>query len=140
MRVAYGEPLPLPQIDLAIKGHAIEARIYAGNPAKNFQAHPERHARNGLKAALSFLLMIERRIALASLPARLAALPLAARINQDHTRLDAAHLASFVIAELEKGGAGRPAAIRFFSPGAPGQSKSPPPRGIFPDRRQSMVT
>ena len=36
LRVAYGEPLPLAQDQLAINGHAIEARIYAENPAKNF--------------------------------------------------------------------------------------------------------
>ena len=36
LRVAYGEPLPLAQDELAINGHAIEARIYAENPAKNF--------------------------------------------------------------------------------------------------------
>ena len=36
LRVANGEPLPLAQDELAINGHAIEARIYAENPAKNF--------------------------------------------------------------------------------------------------------
>ena len=36
LRVAAGEPLPLLQEELAISGHAIEARIYAENPAKNF--------------------------------------------------------------------------------------------------------
>ena len=36
LRVAYGETLPLAQNELAINGHAIEARIYAENPAKNF--------------------------------------------------------------------------------------------------------
>ncbi len=36
LRVAAGEPLPLTQDELAISGHAIEARIYAENPAKNF--------------------------------------------------------------------------------------------------------
>ncbi len=36
LRVANGEPLPLTQEELAINGHAIEARIYAENPAKNF--------------------------------------------------------------------------------------------------------
>ena len=36
LRVAYGEALPLAQNELAINGHAIEARIYAENPAKNF--------------------------------------------------------------------------------------------------------
>ena len=36
LRVANGEPLPLAQDELQINGHAIEARIYAENPAKNF--------------------------------------------------------------------------------------------------------
>ena len=34
--VAAGEPLPLKQEELRIRGHAIEARIYAENPAKGF--------------------------------------------------------------------------------------------------------
>ncbi len=36
LRVAAGQPLPLPQDRLAIHGHSIEARVYAENPAKNF--------------------------------------------------------------------------------------------------------
>ncbi len=36
LAVAAGEPLPLRQDELAIRGHAIEARIYAENPAKGF--------------------------------------------------------------------------------------------------------
>ena len=36
LRVANGEPLPLAQDELAIDGHAIEARIYAENPLKGF--------------------------------------------------------------------------------------------------------
>jgi 3-methylcrotonyl-CoA carboxylase alpha subunit len=36
LRVAYGEPLPKAQHELAIHGHAIEARIYAENPEKGF--------------------------------------------------------------------------------------------------------
>jgi 3-methylcrotonyl-CoA carboxylase alpha subunit len=36
LRVAAGEPLPLLQEELQISGHAIEARIYAENPARNF--------------------------------------------------------------------------------------------------------
>jgi 3-methylcrotonyl-CoA carboxylase alpha subunit len=36
LAVAAGEPLPFRQKDLACRGHAIEARIYAENPAKNF--------------------------------------------------------------------------------------------------------
>jgi 3-methylcrotonyl-CoA carboxylase alpha subunit len=36
LRVASGERLPLAQKDLAIDGHAVEARIYAEDPQKNF--------------------------------------------------------------------------------------------------------
>ena len=36
LRVAFGEPLPLTQNQITMNGHAIEARVYAENPAKNF--------------------------------------------------------------------------------------------------------
>ena len=36
LRVAHGEPLPLQQEQLAIHGHAIEARIYAEDPDRGF--------------------------------------------------------------------------------------------------------
>ena len=36
LRVASGEPIPLKQEDLAINGWAIEARLYAEDPAKGF--------------------------------------------------------------------------------------------------------
>ena len=36
LRVAHGEPLPLSQDQLNINGHAIEARIYAEDPANEF--------------------------------------------------------------------------------------------------------
>jgi 3-methylcrotonyl-CoA carboxylase alpha subunit len=46
-RVASGETLPLRQDQLAIDGHAIEARLYAENPAKKFfpQAGPLKRLR-----------------------------------------------------------------------------------------------
>jgi 3-methylcrotonyl-CoA carboxylase alpha subunit len=36
LRVAFGERLPLAQQDIGFHGHAIEARVYAENPRKNF--------------------------------------------------------------------------------------------------------
>jgi 3-methylcrotonyl-CoA carboxylase alpha subunit len=36
LRVASGEPLPRKQSELSINGHAIEARIYAEDPARDF--------------------------------------------------------------------------------------------------------
>ncbi len=40
IRVAEGESLSFNQADLAINGHAIEARLYAENPAKGFLPSP----------------------------------------------------------------------------------------------------
>jgi 3-methylcrotonyl-CoA carboxylase alpha subunit len=36
LRVAFGEKLPLEQDQIKLNGHAIEARVYAENPHKNF--------------------------------------------------------------------------------------------------------
>jgi 3-methylcrotonyl-CoA carboxylase alpha subunit len=36
LRVAFGEKLPLKQDQIKLNGHAIEARVYAENPHKNF--------------------------------------------------------------------------------------------------------
>ena len=36
LRVAAGEPLPAAQASLRVRGHALEARIYAENPERNF--------------------------------------------------------------------------------------------------------
>jgi acetyl-CoA carboxylase biotin carboxylase subunit len=40
IRAAAGEPLGLAQADLAIHGHAIEARVYAEDPDQNFAPSP----------------------------------------------------------------------------------------------------
>jgi len=40
IKVAAGEPLPFQQDELAITGHAFEARIYAEDPDKNFVPSP----------------------------------------------------------------------------------------------------
>ncbi|TFC97820.1 MULTISPECIES: biotin carboxylase N-terminal domain-containing protein [Cryobacterium] len=36
LRIAAGEPLPLTQSEVVLTGHAIEARVYAENPARGF--------------------------------------------------------------------------------------------------------
>jgi 3-methylcrotonyl-CoA carboxylase alpha subunit len=36
LRVAFGEALPLKQDEIRFNGHAVEARVYAENPTKNF--------------------------------------------------------------------------------------------------------
>ena len=40
VRIAEGEPLPFRQTDLTFKGHAIEARIYAEDPLREFMPDP----------------------------------------------------------------------------------------------------
>ena len=40
IKIAAGEPMPFAQDELAITGHAIEARIYAEDPDRNFAPSP----------------------------------------------------------------------------------------------------
>jgi acetyl-CoA carboxylase, biotin carboxylase subunit len=40
IRIAAGEPLPFSQQDVALRGHAIECRIYAEDPGNNFFPSP----------------------------------------------------------------------------------------------------
>jgi 3-methylcrotonyl-CoA carboxylase alpha subunit len=56
LRVAFGEKLPLTQDQIKLNGHAIEARVYAENPHKNFMPSVGRiktwrtpEERNGLR-------------------------------------------------------------------------------------------
>ena len=51
LRVAAGEPLPCKQDELAIHGHAIEARIYAEDPARGFLPQTGRIAHLAFPAA-----------------------------------------------------------------------------------------
>jgi 3-methylcrotonyl-CoA carboxylase alpha subunit len=56
LRVASGEPLPKRQDELSINGHAIEARLYAEDPAKGFLPSVGRleHLRFGLTRDFDF--------------------------------------------------------------------------------------
>ncbi len=40
LRVASGEPLPLPQDDIRCEGHAVECRVYAEDPSDGFKPAP----------------------------------------------------------------------------------------------------
>jgi acetyl-CoA carboxylase biotin carboxylase subunit len=40
IKIAAGEPLPFTQKDVALRGHAIECRLYAEDPANNFLPSP----------------------------------------------------------------------------------------------------
>ena len=45
IRIAEGHPLPMTQSDIQLRGHAIECRIYAEDPANNFLPSPGRITR-----------------------------------------------------------------------------------------------
>jgi len=54
LRVASGEKLPVTQEQLAIRGHAIEARVYAENPDKGFLPAIGRLTHMSMPAAVEF--------------------------------------------------------------------------------------
>ncbi|HUD25824.1 MAG TPA: biotin carboxylase N-terminal domain-containing protein [Burkholderiaceae bacterium] len=54
LRVAAGEPLPLPQSEVRVHGHAIEARIYAEDPQRDFMPTSGRVAHLELPAHVAF--------------------------------------------------------------------------------------
>ena len=54
LRVAAGEPLAVTQGELALRGHAIEARLYAENPDKGFLPAIGRVQHMALPAAVEF--------------------------------------------------------------------------------------
>ena len=54
LRVAAGEPMPLQQGDVYVRGHAIEARIYAEDPQRDFMPASGRIAHLQLPAHVAF--------------------------------------------------------------------------------------
>jgi 3-methylcrotonyl-CoA carboxylase alpha subunit len=61
LRVAAGEPLPLAQQELACHGHAIEARLYAEDPERNFL--PQTGVLHGLRLAPADLARVDAGVA-----------------------------------------------------------------------------
>jgi len=101
------------EVDWVIPGHGSPFTDVRGALARAYSrldylaADPLRNARNAAKVALSFILMIEGRIALPTLPGRLTAMALVRGINERHFHLDDAALADYLVAELEKSGVAR---------------------------------
>jgi glyoxylase-like metal-dependent hydrolase (beta-lactamase superfamily II) len=71
----------------------------------HFAADPRRNTRNAAKVTLAFLLMIEGRMALDTLAARVAALPMLAQINRTEFGLSAQGFADWLVGELERSAA-----------------------------------
>jgi glyoxylase-like metal-dependent hydrolase (beta-lactamase superfamily II) len=96
------------EVDCVIPGHGAPFGDVKGGLARAygrldyFAADPLRNARNAAKVTLSFLLMIEGRLALAGLPQRLAGMSFLAGINRQYFGLEENAWADFLVAELEK--------------------------------------
>ncbi|HEX4325742.1 MAG TPA: MBL fold metallo-hydrolase [Burkholderiales bacterium] len=96
------------EVDCVIPGHGAPFGDVKGALARAysrldyFAADPLRNARNAAKVTLSFLLMIEGRLALAGLPQRLAGMSFLAGINRQYFGLEEGAWADFLLAELEK--------------------------------------
>ena len=70
-------------------------------------SEPARNAQNTVKVLLKFLLLERQRVALAEVPALLAAMPLLREANRRFLRQEIAALAEWVVAQLVKAGAAR---------------------------------
>jgi len=70
-------------------------------------SEPARNAQNAVKVLLKFLLLERQRVALAEVPALLAAMPLLREANRRFLRQEIAALAEWAVAQLVKAGAAR---------------------------------
>ena len=70
-------------------------------------SEPARNAQNTVKVLLKFLLLERQRVALAEVPALLAAMPLLREANRRFLRQEIAALAEWAVAQLVKAGAAR---------------------------------
>lgn len=101
------------EVERVIPGHGSPFTDMRGALARAYSrldylaADPLRNARNAAKVALAFVLMIEGRIALAELPARVGAMGLVTRINRDYLHMDAAQLPAHLAEELVRSRAAR---------------------------------
>jgi glyoxylase-like metal-dependent hydrolase (beta-lactamase superfamily II) len=98
---------------LVIPGHGAPFTDVAGALGRargrlaHFAADPARNTRNGAKVTLAFLLMIDGRLPLDTLAARLAGLKLPAAANRKVYGLDPQAFADTLVADLVKSGAAR---------------------------------
>jgi glyoxylase-like metal-dependent hydrolase (beta-lactamase superfamily II) len=70
-----------------------------------YKRDPAKLARHALKVMLSFLLMIQRRLALEALPQFLAAKPIFSEVNRRFLRLPETELCAYLVRDLERAGA-----------------------------------